>query len=115
MNKVYLVHLSGQGDTHLKLVDKSTWDWILNGGEVPSEVIVRYADEYGMSQAEARQELSTVGRSGSSQDNDRALNAPPARFAGKVFDSYAGTIRALNAFLAKHSLEIEEEYEGYIY
>jgi len=112
---VYLVHLSGQGDIHMKLVDKPTWDWIANGGKVPNEVILRYADEYGMAQVDAKQELSTVGRTGSSQDNDRALNAPPAKFNGKTFDSYSGTIKALNQFLATHSLEIVNEYQGYIY
>jgi len=112
---IYLIYLSGQGDVHMKLVDKPTWDWIINGGNVPNEVVFRYAEEYGMSQVAAKQELSSVGRSGSSQDNDRALSAPPAKINGKTFDNYSGTNKALNAFLATHSLEIIEEFEGYIY
>lgn len=118
MTKVNLIMLSGQGDTHLKLVDAETFAWVCDGGE-PSDAMVQSRFDYEAKEhataphvwsAPDLAEIRNTMESMSDRDNDRALYVH-----GDIYDDYGGTIRELTAFLKAEDLEIDQEYEGYIY
>lgn len=105
-NPVYLITLSGGGDTYITLVKKHVWDWIISDypsdksqctENIPDEVKAEQKTSYA---------TSTVCLSRNSYENDRALNAP-----GKSFQS----VKELGEYLKDNKLTIEEEFEGYSY
>jgi hypothetical protein len=118
--KLYLLNLSGGGDTQLTLVDKETWEWIgspwpfganSDGGVDPNTptriTTIRETDDPGNGDV-----FITSG----SWENDRALVASlcGAEFNGQPIETFR-TVKALNKFMKDNDIEIEEEYEGYIY
>jgi hypothetical protein len=105
-NPVYLVTLSGGGDTYITLVKKHVWDWIISDypsdkghctEKIPDDVMAEKKTSYA---------TDTISLSRNSYENDRALNAP-----GKSFQS----VKELGKYLKEHDLTIEEEFEGYSY
>lgn len=119
-DKAYIVRLSGQGDTQVKIVNHHTFHYIVHGGEPPQEqidLLVEQEREYqGQDdEAEVRLRLREMV-TGSSADNDRALAVSGDVFGGETFDEYDASTRGIVAFAAKHRIELsEEEYSGYIY
>lgn len=112
--KVYLVHLEGQGDTDLKIVDKETFDWInsdLPEGwsyENPYDSTVPDSQKAKMKKAGADGEVEIYMNS---YDNDRALAAYPMDGYDSYYDSICDVIHAIKS----HGDELEDEYNGYIY
>jgi hypothetical protein len=133
MTKAYLVKLSGVKDAEWKILDQEAWNHLEaccnwqhgHPVPVPSEALI--ADmiawgveegEDGLSEEEARAEaieLLTMNPRSNSADNDVALSMPGSAFNGERFNDYEPTVKALNAFVAKHGLDLEEVYDGYIY
>ena len=116
--KVYLIVLTGQGDTFIKVVDEETFEWIVSDdlgqpkGEedasswedqlVPASQIEKIKEEEG----EYDPLRITIG----SYDNDRALAAKPCG----DYDTYYSIKEAMKA-IKSHGDELEDEYQGYIY
>lgn len=135
--KVFVVNLQGQGDTHLKVLDQASWDWLFTNEPMPDWMIQTYRKAFFESQtpgtvyydrdgstrthlteADFQKELASINYGvveGSYPDNERAMMVPVPSFNGNSFDEYGGTIKQLNAFLKANQLEIEEEYEGFIW
>jgi hypothetical protein len=119
--KAYLIHLSGQGDINMKLVNHETFRWVCDGGDAPSHQVKTIWE--GNQKYEPNETLEDVAAElrnlteGSSPDNDRAIMAvgDPFGAEGDTFESYSGGVRELNAFLKAHNLELGDEFEGYIY
>ena len=107
MTKMFLISLSGQGDTDLKLVTQEVWDWVLtpfNGkGSGYTETVPKAVQEEMMKHNGEVYEVNvTIG----SYENDRALQAPGVSFR---------THKELIEYVKKNSVEIVEEFDGYIY
>lgn len=118
----YVVYLSNFEDVELKLVNKETFDFILEGGRAPDDVVKGYIKEYQtfedgsttITEKKARQILENF--TGSTTDNDRAMAVPGSTFNGERFGSWDSDIAGLLAFAKKHNLEINiETYNGAIY
>lgn len=90
--KRYLVILQGQGDTDIKLVTQETWDWIDSPYTGKAEVI-----------PETKTKMTPTS---GSYDNDRALRASGVPFE-RTRDAYKWAL--------ENSVEIVDEYIGYIY
>lgn len=117
--KAYLIHLSGQGDTDLKLVNHETFAWVCNGGEPPAcQVEAHWEMNQPYEPNETREDVALALREmtgGSSPDNDRALHALSDSFEGKSFSGYEKSIRDVISFLKDIGMELGDEYEGCIY
>ena len=105
-NPVYLITLSGGGDTYITLVKKHVWNWIISNypsdkiqcsEKIPDNVKAEQKTSYG---------TSIVCLNRNSYENDRALNAP-----GESFES----VKDLGEYLKSNKLTIEDEFEGYLY
>jgi hypothetical protein len=113
--KLYLLNLSGPGDTELKLVDKETWDWIFSPWPFIGTKTRSGTDPYTPEGVKARMENSDdVHITRGSWENDRALQAPAAVFNGQEIHWF-GSIKGLNKFMKDNDIEIEDEYEGCLY
>jgi len=117
--QVYLIDLSGQGDRWLRLVDKETFDWVCEGGDVPRSIAEKVFE--GNKQYAPNDTLEDViealeGFEGSSPDNDRAL-ALPETAPGVLYDDFGGSIKELNKFMKDNDMEIADdgEFVGGIY
>lgn len=113
---LYLIALSGQGDMHIKLVNKPMWDWIGSakpGSTPPADVLQELVDyrtkDYGEPPAKGWKPYITCG----SAENDAALFATPVEVDGE--EATFSSMKSAMAFINKHNIEIVEEYEGYIY
>lgn len=112
--KVYLITLSGQGDTQVKVVNHETMHYVVHGGEPPQAQVELTVDDDG--DLERNRTVLREIVTGSSADNDRALAVAGDVFDGESYDEYDSTTRGLMAFLSRKGLELaEEEYSGYIY
>ena len=105
----YAIRLDGQGDVTTCLVNKETYDWVVNGGPTPatqiSKALANAADESAEFIERLKKEMANPGDS----DNDRALCASPDY--GEIFYD----TKSLVAFCVKNNINIVEDYEGYIY
>jgi len=123
--KYYAVTLSGQGDTEITIVDQEVWDWAMNGGDIPKslwdqiekEIIEEWdASRPGLADeiSERREDMEKDGRKGTyGGENDRALS-----LRGSIIDGEEATFTSVSEFarfIRKKGIDIEEEYEGYIY
>lgn len=107
---LYLLTMSGQGDTDIKIVDKETWDWIFSDftgdGEdpnVPQSQIKLRSEQYD--------DEDIVSITSGSYENDRALqccSVKPYKY------SYDSARQALSA-VKKNGDKIVDEWTGYIY
>ena len=118
MTKVNMIMLQGQGDTHIKLVDDETFLWVCDGGD-PTDAMVQAHFDYELKEHTAAptywpapdlEKIRETMTSFKDDDNDRALY-----ISGAIYDSYGGSMKDLMAFLAAEGMEIDGEYEGYIY
>jgi hypothetical protein len=127
--KVYMIHLSGQGDTIIKFVGKDTFDFLTTEtAPVPTIQIQKYEADY----AEDRERAVTNGWNmeqwaeskpapeqwiaemqewrGSSPDNDRAMG---------IFDEfepdYVTSLHEAMRLAKKRNYTVVDTYEGYIY
>lgn len=108
MIKKYLIVLTGQGDTFVRLVPPAAKDWIESpypgageGGNeaIPDAVKEGHEDEYD-------EEDGDVFVSSGSGDNDRAM-----AIQGIEFDS----ITEAHKYTKKHKIDIVGDFNGYIY
>ncbi len=118
--KVYLVHLSGQGDNHFKLLDKEGWDWLFTNEPMSEAMVAAYCRPGHAKEEALREELTQMNfgvlpEQTSYKDNERAMMVPASIINGLQYDDYGGSFKDLKGFLKQNDLEIEEEYEGYIW
>lgn len=113
--KLYLILLSGQGDTHIRLVRKDGWDALDTGvfsDEMKADYVAGYGQPWGKEQDQMVADLMRMG--GGSAENDVALNLPAVIIDGKPAMFY--DLSSYSRFIRNHpEIEIVEEYEGYIY
>ncbi|MNK33294.1 hypothetical protein D3C87_517740 [compost metagenome] len=113
--ELYLIHLSGQGDTDIRLVRKDGWDALDNGvfsDQMKADYEATFGDAWGEEQDEMVAELMKMG--GGSAENDVALSIPAVVIDGKSA-SFAD-LSDYTKFIRNHpEITIVEEYEGYIY
>lgn len=109
---LYLLFLASGDDTEFKLVDESTFHWVVNGG-TPSESIVEEIrrDHPNWTDEKVFEEYFDFG--GSSPDNDRALVAASIKINDK--EMYFFHIKDFLSALKEHNIVINEVYEGTIY
>ena len=116
---VYAVYLSNFEDVELKLVDKETFDFILEGGRAPDDAVkgcLAQRQSYGeiLTEKQVRKELENF--TGSTTDNDRAMAVVGSSFNGERFSAWDENIASLMAFCKKHNLELSEDmYNGALY
>lgn len=114
----YLIILSGQGDTSIKIIDEEIWTWLMSDREVddhghdinvPQAVIDRMWEEdqgpYG-GEFDSKDDVK-IYLSKNSHINDRAL-----AIAG-IYGSY-NPKKAIN-WCVDNKVKIKNYYEGYIY
>lgn len=111
--KVYLIILTGQGDTEIKVVDQETWDWIKssNPGKPKNTKKNSWFDQLvPKSQLDKIGEVPyiTIG----SFENDRALWS---RNADGYQEYYYDTVIEAMKDIKKNGHEFEDEYSGEIY
>ena len=119
--KLYSITVSGQGDTFITLVTKEIWDWVQSplGVPVPQDVIDNYYEDNSDEDKEDSEHRwmpdisNTKGEPNGCTVNDAALAAPGAKIDGKRA-SFLG-MREFTKFIHKYSVEIVDEWEGYIY
>jgi hypothetical protein len=118
--KVYLVTLTGGGDTYRKIVDEETFNWICSDDpgqpEGTSEDAYSWIDQLvpasQLTKMKADDEdFAGVDLSSGSWENDRAIFAYPA---DGYLDDYFSTKEVMQA-IKNHGDELEDEYEGYMY
>jgi len=114
---IYLIVLTGQGDTYVKPVDKETFDWVTSadegrpkGQENDSGWDDQLVPESQKQKLKALTGSAVVQVTSGSFDNDRAL---AARAAGQ-YDIYCTLTDAFKA-IKQHGDEVVDEYQGYIY
>lgn len=115
MTDVYLIHLSGQGDVDIALVDKVTFEWVTSRDKGQRPEDVGKSGWIDQSVPESVRERLPKGErevhlSSGSFENDRALVATTLRGV-KTFTSVRGAM----AYVRHENLNIVDEYEGYIY
>lgn len=115
--KMYLLHLAGDGDIQLRIVDQETWDWIDSMDKaVPGAITERelawqkadWGDQWDghVNVSDTCEETST---------NDRALAVPPCQHPDGTWMSFV-YLKDYVKFLQEHpDIEIVSEYEGVIY
>lgn len=118
--KMYLIILTGQGDTEIKIVDQETWDWITSAdnGRNPNlpENTLSW-DDLLVPQSQLKKILDnsegyhphlTKG----SWENDRAMWACNADgYSEGYYDSVKDAMKAIK----KNGHKFEDEYYGCIY
>jgi len=137
--KVYLVVLSGGGDTYRKVVDEETFNWICSDDPgkpadgkgcdeyswpdqlVPPSQAAKmkaaheeYQKQYGDPINDPDEEDDgewPLRLSSGSWENDRAIAAREAEGYLDDYFSYKEVMQAIKA----HGDELEDEYEGYMY
>lgn len=109
--KLYMLVMSGQGDTYVTLVDKETWDWIGHPkSTIPPAVFAAYLEKR-REDGEEGNDLPVI-TSGSSV-NDAALAVAGYKI-GKQRAEFIN-VSSATKFIAKHNIEIVAEWNGYIY
>lgn len=124
--QLYLLVMEGQGDTHVKLVTKTIWDWV-HSPETPG----RPPGSHGWTDPSTPASVRAVfkgqkpdEREGSedghvfitsgSFNNDRALAADGDEV---LFDEYADAdvVDEARQWALTHGHEVVDEWRGYIY
>lgn len=106
--KMYLINLSGGGDTTKSLVTEDVWNWI--NSDYNSDKSSYYEDLSEPIKEQMRlhknDNCSSIMVTIGSYDNDRAIQAPGIEFR---------STKELIKYLKENDIEIVEEYEGCIY
>jgi hypothetical protein len=119
--KVYLLILSGQGDTQVKIVEEETFKWVTSpdDGRSAEETLAHInswedknvpASQIALMKKILGDEYEPVRLGGGSWTNDRALAAQPI----EGYPDCWSIIDSLRAAKAKGD-EVEDTYEGYLY
>lgn len=123
MTKAYLLQLEGMGDHVWVILNQTDWNFIeqccdwMSGDPIPTppeSLIQDLMEDKGISREEVLEAL-TPDQYSRSYDNDVVLQMVGSLFNGERFRSYDASIKEVNDFVAKHSLDLEEAYEGYVY
>lgn len=128
----YMITLTGQGDTYVKIVDQETWDWVTSkeDGKVnpldsswddamcPLSIRTKMweeakKDSLVYENIPDKPEDFPVHISIGSWDNDRAIMALAVIINGKEA-SFDGVLEAMR-WCQKNNIMPLEEYKGYIY
>lgn len=105
-HQLYLLVMSGQGDTYVKLVDKETWEWIGDPFKpCPDAVLKGYQER---NETDDKPNITT-----GSAVNDAALQVAPAMVDGEETMFYG--VKECMDFCKEHDIDIVDEWEGYIY
>lgn len=123
MTKAYLLQLEGMGDHQSVILNQTDWDFLeqccnwTKGEPIPTppESLIQDIIEVNNSSREDIIDALTPCQYSSSYDNDVALQMVGSSFNGERFLSFSGSIKEINDFVARHNLDLEEAYEGYIY
>ena len=118
MTKLYMLTLSGQGDTHVKLIDEESWNWIDSAEKLKFEK-GKFSGYLPFPPA-IRARLDTPDdypngayiTSGSAY-NDAALQCPAVEINGEEADFFQ--LKDAMTFIRKHDVEIVDSFEGCIY
>jgi hypothetical protein len=112
--KLYSIMLSGQGDTNIAIVGEDCWDYIVNGVLADSlrKIVEERSAVYNAERPAAFNApgyaVKELERNADKGDNDRAL----------CVISYYDTmwsIKDYTKYIVSNKIEIEDDYEGYIY
>lgn len=123
MTKAYLIKLAGMGDHQWTLLNQEDWDFLkacINWSREtpipspPERMISGVMECFNIDQDAAKASLALDPHSATAE-NDIALSIPGSLFDGERFCDHEASIQKLNAFIAKHNLDLEESYTGYIY
>ncbi len=109
---VYLLTITGQGDTYIKLIDKETWDWIFSPWAPPSINCSSYVDTTCPPAVLGRMRKDdpdvepyvTCG----SWENDRAL------YVQSVYGDFDSAAEVIE-YVVAHKLNVADSWEGEIY
>jgi len=109
MQDKYLIHLSGQGDAEIFLVNKPVWNWVINGEEFPPG----FEKDYNKINFPEKLSEEYVSME---LENDRAslLYCCSVEYADKHYISF-DCIKDLIDYCAKLNINIVDTFEGYIY
>lgn len=125
---IYLLTLTGQGDTEIKIVDKETFDWIFispfgdswvgNNEDRSCPLFIRER-KYTLYYDELKNDYSSVDEfypelAYSSYENDKAIWAP-GLIGEKGEELYFFSTKEAYEYIYKNKLNIVDEYTGYIY
>jgi len=106
--KVYLIVLSGQGDTIVKVVDKASYDWIT--GPVVGEFVLHEMEDTLCPEVQRNLIGEVPSITSGSPENDRALECRSTNGYGR----YISITKATKAILKKGD-KLAGDYEGFIY
>lgn len=112
--KLYMLTLAGQGDVHIKFIEKETWDWMWAvesniDAPMPEDVLKAYQTQIGV---DNDGELPNITRG--SAVNDAALQCPVAVYGVKDEATFFDMKDALD-FITAHNVEVIDTFEGCIY
>ncbi len=112
--KLYMLTLAGQGDLHIKFIEKETWDWMWaverdRAQPMPPVVAIAYQKQIGIFN-EGELPSITPG----SAVNDAALQCPVAVYGSGQEADFFDMKEAL-AFIKNHNVEVVDTFEGCIY
>ena len=111
---MYSISLSGGGDNLIYFVNAEVFNWVVDGGSVPQQVIDNITADHAMlgtarTQEEIIRRLTPNPRS-SSPDNDRALGLCKGKSIVLFY-----SLSELTTYVRENNITILGEYEGYIY
>jgi len=110
----FLIHLSGQGDTTIKIIDEDAWNWMGAlytdwQAPCPESVLAKMRKEHESLGFKLEKPNITRG----SADNDAALWIAPEIINGK--EARFDTMKEALDFIKAEKIDIQDTYEGYIY
>lgn len=111
---VYMIHLTGQGDVDIALVDRETFEWVTSKqqGRPAGDTSSGWIDQSVPASVKARlpRDAQRVQLTIGSWENDRALTATLLRGVKRFTE-----MREALAHIREHKLKVVDTYEGYIY
>lgn len=106
---MYIIALSGQGDTYVKVVDKTTYDWIVGPVGTESNSKGEWKDTL-CPQVQLDLMRSAPMITSGSWENDRALSCEST----DGYEQYSSITAAVKAIKKKRH-KLAGDYEGFIY
>lgn len=115
--KTYLIFLTGfGGDIDIRLVNKESFDYVVNGGVASQEIIDRWMEETCEDEEEAARVFAIdANERSSSPDNDRAFSVFATKYNGESYEAYNFDFDEITKFINKHNLELADTFKGMIY
>jgi hypothetical protein len=111
MKDLYLISVSGQGDTHNMLIEKDLWDWIhspFDNKEIPQQL------KDAIIETEGEFHPSDVHIGAMSYVNDRAMYCENMCEDDNVHSFYNKTVDMIN-FIKDNDINVVACWDGYIY